>query len=117
MGWLYRAYKIEYPNRRRRGNEPTKSEYPGNSTPAKSASWLRKCFKAFLIITSDQWEDTYKHRWDGKNGIAGIIKAAKPPPSEPRPKRRSRQRELMDAVWSKNWEQAEKVIDDWTTRS
>ena len=32
------------------------------------------------------WYETYIHRWDGKNGIAGIIKAAKAP-SQPRPKR------------------------------
>ena len=114
--FLYVSYKFEYPRRRRGSNAPSQSQYLEQHA-GKSANWLRKCYKAYLIVTSKAWDETYAPRWDGKGGIAGIIKTTKVP-SAPRPRRprrnSARQQELMQAVWEKDWKQAEKLINKWT---
>ena len=109
---LYHRHAEQFGKRKRGSNAPTVSEFLENHAD-KSASWCRRCYKAYTIITADDWDACC---WDGTGGIEGIIKAAADP-KRPKVKRASKTQQRLDAltdvVRRKQWEYAERMVSDW----
>jgi hypothetical protein len=83
----------------------------------KSASWCRRCFKAYLIVTDASGDGQLAlDCWGGTGGIEGIIKSAADP-NRPKFKRVSKTQQrldaLADAVRPKEWHDAEEMVDTW----
>jgi hypothetical protein len=109
-GALYQQHATLFGKRKRGSNAPTISEFLETHT-GKSASWCRRCFKAYSIVTADDWDS-----WDCTGSIEGIIKAAADP-NKPRIERVSKVQQrldvLTDMVRRKEWEYAERMVIDW----
>ena len=111
---LYRRHAELFGARKRGSNKPTVSTFLENYA-GKSASWCRRCYKAFLIVTADDWNAS---SWDGTGGIEGINKSAADP-NRHKPKRVNKVQQKLDAltdvVRRKEWEDAERLVSDWDT--
>jgi hypothetical protein len=109
---LYQRYEAIYGKRKRGSNAPTVSEFL-ETHAGVSASWCRRCFKAYGIVTAGDWDE---NSWDGTGGIEGIIKSVSDP-NRPKVKRVSRvQRqfaELTDLVRNRDWQRAEYLVNIW----
>jgi hypothetical protein len=109
-GALYQQHATLFGKRKRGSNAPTISEFLETHT-GKSASWCRRCFKAYSIVTADDWDN-----WDCAGSIEGIIKDAADP-NRPKVKRVSKVQQRLDAltdvVRRKEWEHAERMVNDW----
>ena len=111
---LYRRHAELFGCAKRGSNNPTVSTFLENYA-GKSASWCRRCYKAFLIVTADDWNAS---SWDGTGGIEGINKSAADP-NRHKPKRVNKVQQKLDAltdvVRRKEWEDAERLVSDWDT--
>jgi hypothetical protein len=111
---LYQRYAEQFGKWRRGSNAPKVPEFL-ETHAGKSASWCRRCFKAYSIVTGDTWDASC---WDGIGGIEGIIKAAADP-NRPKVKRISKVQQklasLTDVVRRRDWEYAERLVSDWDT--
>jgi hypothetical protein len=109
-GALYQRHATLFGKRKCGSNAPTISEFLETHT-GKSASWCRRCFKAYSIVTADDWDN-----WDCAGSIEGIIKDAADP-NRPKVKRVSKVQQRLDAladvVRRKDWEDAERMVIDW----
>jgi hypothetical protein len=109
---LYQRHAALFGKRKRISNGPTISEFLEGHA-GKSASWCRRCYKAYIIVTADDWD---QGSWDGTGGIEGIIKVAADP-NKPTVKRISKVRQRLDAladvVRRKEWESAERLVNAW----
>jgi hypothetical protein len=109
---LYQRHKALFGKRKRGSNTPTVQEFL-ETHAGKSASWCRRCFKAYIIATADDWDDS---SWDGTGGIEGIIKSATDP-NRPKAKRVSKVQKrlhaLTDAVRRREWHDAEEMVNTW----
>ena len=72
---LYQRHADLFGKRKRGSNAPTVSEFL-ETHAGKSASWCRRSYKAYGIVTADGWDES---SWDGTGGIEGIIKSAADP--------------------------------------
>ena len=109
---LYRCHEELYGKRRRGSNAPTIGEFL-EQYAGKSASWCRRCYKAYSIFISPDWSP---EAWDRSGGIEGIIKSAIDP-SKAKAKRVNKLKDKLDAltavVRKKQWEYAERMVNDW----
>ena len=109
---LYQRHADLFGKRKRRSNAPTVSEFL-ETHAGKSASWCRRCYKAYTIVTADDWDEG---SWDGTGGIEGIIKSASDP-NKPKVKRVSKAQQKLDAltdvVRKRQWRSAEQMVSDW----
>ena len=109
---LYQRHAALFGKRKRGSNAPTVSEFL-ETHAGKSASWCRRCYKAFLIVTADDWDAS---SWDGTGGIEGINKSAADP-NKPTVTRVNKVQQKLDAladvVRRKEWEDAERLVSDW----
>jgi hypothetical protein len=109
---LYQRHTALFGKRKRGSNAPTVQEFL-ETHAGKSASWCRRCFKAYIIATADDWDDS---SWDGTGGIEGIIKSATDP-NRPKAKRVSKVQKrldaLTDAVRRREWHDAEEMVNTW----
>jgi len=109
---LYRLHAKLFGKRKRGSNVPTVSEFL-ETHAGRSASWCRRCFKAYGIVTADGWDES---SWDGTGGIEGIIKSATDP-NRPKVKRLSKVQQrldaLTDAVRKREWQDAEEMVNVW----
>jgi hypothetical protein len=115
-GALYQRHAELFGKRKRGSNAPTVSEFL-ETHAGKSASWCRRCYKAYLIVTDTSGDgQSALDSWDGTGGIEGIIKAAYDP-NRPKVKRVSKVQQRLDAltdvVRRKEWEYAERMVTDW----
>jgi hypothetical protein len=103
---LYQRYATLF--KRKRGVSEFLETHAG-----KSASWCRRCYKAYTIVSADGWDES---SWDGTGGIEGIIKSASDP-NRPKVKRVSRTQQrldaLADALRRKEWHHAEALVNTW----
>jgi len=90
---LYQRHAEQFGKRKRGSNAPTVSAFLEHHG-GKSASWCRRCYKAYTIITADDWDTGC---WDGTGGIEGIIKAAADP-NKPTVKRVSKAQQKLDVL-------------------
>jgi hypothetical protein len=110
---LYQRHVALFGKRKRGSNAPTVSEFL-ETHAGKSASWCRRCFKAYTYVTDEGWtaED-----WDGTGGIEGINKQMATFPLEPKKKRVNKTQQKLDAladvVRRREWEYAERMVCDW----
>jgi hypothetical protein len=106
---LYQRHATLFGKRKRGSNAPTVSEFL-ETHAGTSASWCRRCFKAYGIVTTAGWDG------DTTGGIEGIIKAAADP-NRTTVKRVSKVQRRLDAltdvVRRKEWEHAERMVNDW----
>jgi hypothetical protein len=112
---LYQRYEEQFGKWRRGSGAPKITEFL-ETHAGKSASWCRRCFKAYsIIVTADNWDATC---WDGTGGVEGIIKAAADP-NRPKVKRVSKVQQklasLTDVVRRRDWGYAERMVSDWDT--
>ena len=109
---LYQRHTTLFGKRKRSSNAPTVSEFL-ETHAGKSASWCRRCYKAYIIVTSRDWDESC---WDGTGGIEGIIKAAADP-NKPTVKRVGKMQQRLDAltdvVRRKAWADAERLVSVW----
>lgn len=109
---LYQRHDEMFGKRKRRSNAPTVSEFL-ETHAGWTASWCRRCFKAYTIVTDDGWDAS---SWDGTGGIEGIIKSAADP-NRPRVKRVSKVQQRLDALTNavrrKEWRSAEELVNVW----
>jgi len=107
---LYQRHTDLFGKRKRGSNAPTISEFL-ETHAGKSASWCRRCFKAYTIVTADDWDS-----WDCTGSIEAIIKAAVDP-NRTTVKRVSKVQKRLDAltdvVRQKQWEDAERLVNIW----
>jgi hypothetical protein len=107
---LYRCFEKQF-GKPKRCSKPTVTEYLEQYAD-KSASWCRRCFKAYTFVTSDDWQ---QECWDGRGGIEGIIRSA----SQPRPiakrvsKVQRRLNALSEVVRNRQWQDAEAMVSEW----
>ena len=109
---LYQRYAQLFGKRKRGSNAPTVSMFLENYA-GKTASWCRRCYKAYLIVTTGDWDTG---AWGGTGGIEGINKSVADP-DKPKVKRVNKTQEKLDAlagvVRRKQWEHAERMVNDW----
>ena len=106
---LYQRHAALFGKRKRGSNAPTVSEFLRDPC-GKSASWCRRCYKAYTIVITAGWDG------DATGGIEGIIKSASDP-NKPKIKRVGKVQQKLDAladvVRRKDWEHAERMVSDW----
>ena len=106
---LYQRHTELFGKRKRGSNAPTVSEFL-ETHAGKSASWCRRCYKAYTIVITAGWDG------DATGGIEGIIKSASDP-NRPKIKRVGKVQQKLDAladvVRRKDWEHAERMVSDW----
>jgi hypothetical protein len=106
---LYQRHATLFGKRKRGSNAPTVSEFL-ETHAGKSASWCRRCYKAYMIVITVGWDG------DATGGIEGIIKSASDP-NKPKIKRVSKVQQRLDAltevVRRKDWEDAERLVNVW----
>jgi hypothetical protein len=109
---LYKRQTALFGKRKRGSNAPTVSEFL-ETHAGKSASWCRRCYKAYSIVSADGWD---KGSWDRTGGIEGIIKSADDS-NKPMVKRVNKVQQKLDAltdvVRRKQWENAEQMVHEW----
>ena len=109
---LYRCHEQLYGRQRRGSNAPAIGEFL-EQYAGKSASWCRRCYKAYSIFVSPDWSP---EDWDRSGGIEGIIKSVSDR-NKPKAKRVNKLKEKLDAltamVRKKQWEYAERMVNDW----
>jgi hypothetical protein len=109
---LYQRHNALFGKRKRRSNAPTVSEFLETHAD-KSASWCRRCHKAYSIVSAGGWDES---SWDGTGGIEGINKSAGDP-NKPTLKRVNKVQQKLDAltdvVRRKQWEDAEQMVNEW----
>jgi protein-arginine kinase activator protein McsA len=112
---LYQRHVTLFGKRKRGSNAPTVSEFL-ETHAGRSASWCRRCYKAYTIVISDDWKRIEEEEWHGNGSIEGIIKAAADP-NRTTVKRVSKVQQRLDAltdvVRRKEWEDAERLVNDW----
>ncbi|MGC1299742.1 MAG: hypothetical protein WA869_32355 [Alloacidobacterium sp.] len=112
---LYHHHAELFGKHKRGSNAPTVAEFL-ETYAGKSASWCRRCYKAYTIVTAADWDAGC---WDGTGGIEGIIKAASDP-NRPKVKRVNKVKQKLDALTNvvrrKEWEYAERMVNDWDTK-
>ena len=109
---LYQRHATLFGKRKRGSNAPTVSEFL-ETHAGKSASWCRRCFKAYTIVTAADWDQA----WDGTGGIEGSsrLRPIRTSPRSSVSKVQQRLDALTDVVRRKEWEYAERMVDDWDT--
>jgi hypothetical protein len=109
---LYQRYEDLYGKWRPRSNAPSPTAFL-ETHAGKSASWCRRCLKAYTKVTASDWNESC---WDGTGGIEGIIRAGADP-NRPKVKRvtkvQKRLDALTDAVRKKEWRDAEEMVNIW----
>jgi hypothetical protein len=68
-GALYQRHATVSGKRMRGSKAPTISEFL-ETHAGKSASWCRRCYKAYTMLRADDWDN-----WDCTGSTEGIIKA------------------------------------------
>lgn len=117
---LHRKYEEEYGQARRGSNRPTWKAYVTQHV-GKSADWCGICYKAYMIVLSDEWPEI-EAQWDGHGGARGIVRAAKEHAGHeikpPRHRRTAwRYDALTDAIRAKQFENAAQMVEAWDAES